>query len=152
MSDAARPATTSATVTHEAGTVSTPVDTHAVRRLRIALGANELFSATTGATALIAASPLGRFFDIDDVMVRVIGLALVVFAAALVVIRRIADHAVLRAWAIAVSIADIAWVIGTIVVIASGAVSSGGAILLAAIALVVADLAAAQLYYRARSC
>ena len=119
--------------------------------MRTALGANALFSGATGAAALIAAGPLGRFFEVDDVVVRVLGAALVAFAGALMIVRRITDRSVLRAWALAASIADIGWVVGTVIVVAAGAVSSGGAIALALIAIVVGDLAAAQLYYRSRA-
>ncbi|MEO1055422.1 MAG: hypothetical protein AAFY28_00755 [Actinomycetota bacterium] len=151
MSDAARSITTSTTaITDEDDATHAPATAHAVPRLRAALGANALFSAATGAAALVGASPLGRFFEVDDVLIRVIGATLVAFAGSLALIRRIANQMVLRAWALAVSIADIGWVLGTIVVIASGAVSQEGAIVLIVIAFVVAELALTQLYYRSR--
>ncbi|MEM8619635.1 MAG: hypothetical protein AAGF73_07930 [Actinomycetota bacterium] len=136
---------------HSSGTWRTdhPGTARAERYLRTALGANAAFSAASGAGAIVAAATIGERLDVDTAIICVAGAVLVGFAAAVLAIRRVEYRGRLRAWALAVSIADIGWVLGTVLVITAGL--TAGATALIAIAVVVGLLAAAQLHFRASS-
>jgi ribosome-associated toxin RatA of RatAB toxin-antitoxin module len=113
------------------------------RLLRGALLANAAFSTLTGAASLLAAEPIGALTGLPSVALRVVGAALLPFAAGLIFLatrRRIDGRLALGA-----SLADFGWVLGTPVVLALVPVSSAGAALLGAIAVAVAVFGALQL-------
>lgn len=120
----------------------------AAGRLRKVLLLNTEFSLLTGTAGLAAGGPIADFLDVDQVwLVRLLGAGLLAFAVAVFAISR-ARIPTLIALSIEVSIGDLAWVAGTAVVIALGWLSTGGAIAMGVIALIVLELGIFQLRYR----
>ena len=116
-----------------------------VSRLRRVLRLNAAFSLVTGLSAVVAAGPVAELLGIDQVwLVRATGAALVGFAGTVAAIARV-DSTSLGRLARLVSLADLAWVIGTVPVVAAGWLSVAGAVTMAVIGLVVLDLAVLQL-------
>ncbi len=110
---------------------------------------NAGFSTITGLAALAFGGPIDGFLGTGlPWLVRLTGIGLLGFAAALVFIARMTDGAKLRAEALAISVADLGWVAGTAVLISLGVFTSGGAWLMAAIAVDVMILAVLQLRAR----
>lgn len=128
-------------------------DTHALdtNRLRLVLRANAATSIASGAIALIAGSWVSRELGIDHVtLTRLLGAGLIGFALLVLGIagsneRRLLSESLL------VSMGDAAWVVGTIVVVTTGALTTTGNIVAALVALAVADFGVAQLWFRARA-
>lgn len=128
-------------------------DTHALdtNRLRLVLRANAATSIAGGAIALIAGSWVSRELGIDHVtLTRLLGAGLIGFALLVLGIagsneRRLLSESLL------VSMGDAAWVVGTIVVVTTGALTTTGNIVAALVALAVADFGVAQLWFRARA-
>jgi hypothetical protein len=113
-------------------------------RLRTLLRLNASFSAIAGAVAATAAGPVARALDVDGVwIVRAVGVGLVAYAADLLVVAAL-GHRRLGPVARAVAVADAAWVVGTAGLVAAGAVSGEGAMLLGLLAVPVAALAVGQ--------
>lgn len=118
--------------------------------LRTALRLNAGFSLLTGLIATIAAGWVADRLGIEQTwLVRTIGIGLLGFAAGLVFISGLSAP-VVRTQALQISIADFGWVAATIVVIAAGWLSTTGAIVMALIAVVVADFGLLQLWQRRR--
>lgn len=125
--------------------------THSLDRLRVALRANATFSIISGATTLVAGSWVSRELGIDHlVLTRMLGAGLLGFAAAAVAIAR-ADASRLLRHSLLVSLADGAWVLATILVVTTGALTPTGNIVAAFIAVAVADFGTAQFWFRARA-
>lgn len=128
-------------------------DSHAldINRLRLVLRANATTSIAGGAVALIAGSWVSRELGIDHVaLTRLLGAGLIGFALLVLGIagsneRRLLSESLL------VSMGDAAWVVGTIVVVASGVLTSTGNIVAATVALAVADFGVTQLWFRSRA-
>ncbi len=122
-----------------------------IKNLRHVLRANAAFSMVSGVTALLGGSWISRELGIDHSMLtRLIGAGLIGFAAAVAAISRL-DERRLTAEALLVSIADATWVLGTIAVVLAGWLNTTGALAMSLIALVVADLGATQLWFRAKA-
>lgn len=118
-----------------------------IRPLRIALATNGAFSAISGSLMLLNPSFIGGWLGVQaPALLRVIGLGLVAFAIYL------AHQAVQRraaTWrALLASLADFAWVVGTLVLltIRPRAFSPEGNLLVIAIAAVVGGFGAWQLW------
>ena len=123
----------------------------AVDRLRFVLRANATFSFASGTAALLGGSWISRVFGIDHVLLtRLLGAGLLGFAALVMAISRL-DEPRLRTEAALVSAADAAWVLGTVVVLLTGSLSTAGNVVMAVVALVVADFGATQLWFRSRA-
>lgn len=128
-------------------------DSHALdtNRLRLVLRANATTSIAGGAIALIAGSWVSRELGIDHVaLTRLLGAGLIGFALLVLGIAR-ADERRLLSESLLVSIGDAAWVVGTIVVVAAGVLTTTGNIVAALVALAVADFGVTQLWFRSRA-
>lgn len=125
--------------------------TTAIHRLRLVLAANAIFSIAGGMIALIAGSWVSREFGIDHVaLTRILGAGLVLFGFDVGVLSRLAEDKLLPG-ALVVSIADAAWVGGTIVVVATGVLSGAGNVVAVVIGLAVADFGASQYWLRSKA-
>jgi len=123
--------------------------TTALHRLRLVLAANAVFSMTSGLIALVAGSWMSRTLGIDHVVLtRILGAGLVLFGTAVGLLSRLAENRLVPG-ALVVSIADASWVVGTVLVVATGVLTGAGNMIAIAVGLVVADFGAAQ--YRLRS-
>jgi hypothetical protein len=117
--------------------------TQSDRLLRLALRGNAAFSTTCALIGLIASAPLASALGVPNAGVLV-GLAaqLLVFAAFLVWLsRRPQIH---PAVALGVILADVAWVVGTVPVVAGGTLTTAGVWTALAVADVVALFAVLQ--------
>ena len=128
-------------------TGSTPIPAEverATRRLRTVLRLNAAFSTVTGVVALVAGGPVADLLGVDQVwLIRLLGAGLLAFAAAVVQIAR-SEPAALRQGAAAVSVGDLGWVLGTVVVVAVGWLSTAGVVVMAVIAVLVLDFGIGQ--------
>jgi len=123
----------------------------AINRLRLVLRANAATSITGGAIALFAGSWVSRELGIDHVVVtRLLGAGLIVFALQVLMLSRAKDDRVV-AESLLISLADAAWVLGTVVVILSGVLSTTGNIVAGLIGLAVGDFGATQFWLRTRA-
>ncbi len=114
--------------------------------LRTALRANATFSAMSGLTALLWAHPLAKWMGgFSPWILLALGPGLLLFALLLIVETRRARP--VPSAALAISIADLAWVVGSAVLlmVAGPALSAGGAWTVIFVALVVLVLATWQL-------
>jgi hypothetical protein len=82
-------------------------------------------------------------------LVRSTGAGLLGFAAAVALVAA-APRPALTHWSRLISVADLAWVVGTVGVVAAGWLASAGVVLLGLVAVVVLDLAIGQLLARNR--
>ncbi|MDW3220542.1 MAG: hypothetical protein R8F63_18185 [Acidimicrobiales bacterium] len=125
--------------------------TTAIHRLRLVLATNAAFSVVGGVIALAAGSWVSRELGIDHVaLTRLLGAGLVVFGIDVALAARTTEQRLLPA-ALAVSAADAAWVIGTVIVVAAGVLSTTGVIVAVVIGLAVADFGTAQAWLRAKA-
>lgn len=123
----------------------------AVARLRLVLRTNAATSLLTGMIALLAGPWVSRELGIDHVAgTRALGAGLVAFALGVLAIARM-DPRRLLPESLLVSVADAAWVLGTVVVVAGGVLTTAGDVVAIVVALAVADFCAAQLWFRARA-
>lgn len=143
--------TASADVTAYLGAAQPEIDARrAATKLRNLLRLNAEFSMITGAVGLIAAGPVAEFLGVDQVyLVRLLGAGLLGFAAAVFAVSG-TRTSVLQRWSQIISINDVGWVAGTIVVIAFGWLSTTGAIVMGLIGLVVLELGISQMRARSR--
>lgn len=118
--------------------------------------ANASFSALTGVGALIGAETLTRQFGMaQSWILTALGAGLVMFEIAVAVgttwARRSAEpHHHLAILALEVSIADIAWVAATALVVLLAGMTAVGNVVAIVAAVFVADLAVIQLRYRSK--
>lgn len=127
-------------------TTDTPADTgaRAERMLRRVLTANAVTSGLAGAVALAFGPTVDELLGTGHPgWVRLVGLALVVFAVDVALIAR-ASRPVLRRLAPIVSAADAAWVAFTLVSIVAGWYSTGGAVAMGVVGLGVIVFAVEQ--------
>jgi hypothetical protein len=111
--------------------------------LRMSLRGNALFSTISGLTFAIANRPIAEFLgDLPPILVGSTGAQLLLFAAALLWLA--SSKELSRPLAIAVIGADLLWVVGTVVVVYSDALTRGGAIFAVIVADVVLLLAVLQ--------
>ena len=123
----------------------------ATHRLRLVLRANALFSITGGTVALVAGSWISRELGIDHVaLTRMIGAGLIGFALQALLIAR-ASRPRLLTESVLVSLADAAWVAGTVAVLLSGVLTSTGNLVVGLVGLAVADFGTSQLWFRSRA-
>ena len=119
-------------------------------RLRTLLRLNSAFSTVTGAIGLVAAAPVADFLDVDQVwIVRALGAGLAAFAAIVFHVSRTPTAGLTRG-SLVISVNDLGWVAGTIAVIAFGLLSTGGAIAMGLIGVVVLELGLFQMRARTR--
>ena len=102
--------------------------------------------AGTGLIAAAAAAPVADLLgpDVSTTVVRVVGVALLVYAADLLLASR-ASARWLRRVAVVAGVGNLAWEVATIALVAGGAFSVTGAVVALAVALVVGGLGVLQL-------
>lgn len=122
-----------------------------LRRLRLVLAVNAATSFAGGVAGLFGASWLSEKLGFDDVaLTGVVGIGLIVFALGVAVLARARAERMLQ-WAAAVSIADLAWVTATTVLIATGALTTAGVIVMVGVGVGVLDFGILQLWFRNRA-
>ena len=120
-------------------------------RLRLVLRLNATTSFVGGAIAAIAAAWVSETLGIGHVAItRLVGIGLMVFAADVAWISA-RDRDRLLSETRLVSAADAAWVVATIVVLATGILTTTGVIVAAVLGLGVADFGLTQLWLRKRA-
>lgn len=127
-----------------------PVAEYPARNLRRVLSANATTSAVGGFAGLLAASWWSDTLGIPSVgWIQLVSIGLIVFAVdvGLVAARATAS---LRSAALAISVADLAWVIGTVVVLATVDLTTTGWVVAVVMGIGVADFALLQLWFRHR--
>lgn len=122
-----------------------------LEKLRLVLRINAFFSLACGVVAVVAAGWVSRELGIDHVVItRLIGIGLVGW---FVLVRWIAasePERLLRETPL-VSLGDLLWVIGTVVVLVAGILTELGFGLAVAAGLVVADLGVIQMVLLAKA-
>jgi len=116
--------------------------------LRRVLQANGLFCAVSGLLAIVAAGPLATFLGLAEPLILVVtGIILVPYGLALFWIVSSRDS-LLGQVAVVAIVLDIAWVLGSIVLLLTNWVpfTTGGKWAVAIVALIVADFAGTQIY------
>lgn len=115
-------------------------------RLRTLLRADAGLCAGTGLLAAAAPGPVADLLgpDVSSTVVRIVGIALVVYALDLAVVSRAADRWQ-RPVALVAGVGNVAWELGTIGLVVAGAFSVGGAVLALGVAAVVGGLGLLQL-------
>ena len=115
-------------------------------RLRTLLRVDAALCAVTGLLATAAPTPVADLLgpDVSPTVVRVVGLALVAYALDLALVSRAAQRWQ-RPAALAAGVGNVAWEVATVVLVALGAFSFGGALLALAVAAVVGGLGLLQL-------
>lgn len=115
-------------------------------RLRAVLVANSATSLVGGLVALVAAGWVTDTMGLGSVAVtRGVGMFLLLFAAAVGYAARNATGG-LRPATLAISSADIAWVVATAGVVAAADLSTAGVVIAVVMAIGVADFAVVQLW------
>lgn len=120
--------------------------TDTTSRLRSLLRADAAFCAVLGLAAGAAAGAVADLLgpDISTTVVRVVGIALVLYALDLAVTSRLADRWQRPVVAFAAA-GNAAWVLGTLVLVGLGALSTAGAAVALVVGLVAAELGVLQL-------
>ena len=115
-------------------------------RLRTLLRADAALCAVTGVIAAAAAPAVGDLLgpDVPTTVVRVVGIALVLYALDLGVTSR-AGARWQRPVALVAGIGNVAWVLATVGLVAFGAFSTVGAVVALGLAVVVGELGVLQL-------
>lgn len=123
---------------------------NAGRLLPLVLEVNAATSLAAGAVGLAAGRWSADRLGLDDTRwVRLVGAGLILFALAVAAASRLRGPALARA-ARLISVADAAWVIGTVAVVAAGVLSTGGVVIAVVMGVGVADLGLAQLWLAGR--
>ncbi len=131
------------TLQHAGHDAATPL-----RRLRLLLNANAVFSLTGGMSAVAAAPWISEEFGIDDVAItRAIGAGLVLFAAFVAWVAR-QPELVVRRNTLAISAGDAVWVIASVVAVATGILTTLGVVVTLLIAAAVGDFGTMQFLLR----
>ena len=129
-------------------TMTATPQSNAESTLRKVLLANTEFSIATGLAGLIFGVPVADALGVDQVwLIRLLGAGLLGFAGIVFLVSRSSPQ-VLQRWSREISVADIGWVIGTVVVVALGWLSTSGAIIMAVIGVLVLALGLAQHHFR----
>lgn len=115
-------------------------------RLRTLLRADAALCAATGLVAAAAAAPVADLLgpDVSTTVVRVVGIALVLYALDLAVTSRLADRWQ-RPAALGAGAGNVAWVLATVVLVVLGSFSTTGALVALGVAAVVGELGVLQL-------
>ena len=120
------------------------------RLLPLVLEVNAATSIAAGAVGLAAGRWSADRLGLDDTFwVRLVGAGLILFALAVAAASRLRGPALVRAGRLT-SVADAAWVVGTVAVVAAGVLSTGGLVIAVVMGVGVADLGLAQLWLAAR--
>ena len=120
------------------------------RLLPLVLEVNAATSLAAGAVGLAAGRWSADRLGLDDTLwVRLVGAGLILFALAVAAASRLRGPALARA-ARLISVADAAWVVGTVAVVAAGVLSTGGVVIAAVMGVGVADLGLAQVWLAGR--
>lgn len=105
--------------------------------LRIVLRTNAITSGFGGLVAAIAPGPLGDLLGTgQDRWIRLVGIGLVAFAAVVVVASRLDRDALVRVVP-AISVGDGSWVVGTLLAFSLGWFSTGGAVVMSLVGVMV---------------
>ena len=129
-------------------TTTTITQSNAESTLRKVLLANTEFSLATGLAGLVFGGPVADALGVDQVwLIRLLGAGLLGFAGIVFLVAR-SSQPVLQRWSREISLGDIGWVVGTIVVIALGLLSTSGAIIMGVIGVAVLALGLAQHHFR----
>ena len=128
------------TLTRPSSSTTTAGPEAHTRDLRRLLQADAVFCGVLGGAAALAAPSVAELLgpDVSTTVVRVVGIALVVWALDAALLSRTSGR-LLRGTVAAAAAANVAWELGTVVLIATGAFSTGGAV----VALAVAGIAGA---------
>ena len=110
--------------------------------LRTVLRTNAFYSVATGATALVLAGSLGETMEISPWIVRIVGLGVILFGVALLVIFRPPRVDITAARFVVA--ADIAWVAAAVIVMAADLMSASGDLILGLVSIPVAVFAVLQ--------
>ena len=115
-------------------------------RLRSLLRADAALCAVTGLVAAAAAAPVADLLgpDVSTTVVRVVGVALVLYALDLALTSRASDRWQ-RPAALVAGAGNVAWVVATVLLVAVGAFSTAGAVVALVVAAVVGELGVLQL-------
>ena len=114
------------------------------RPLRLALRANAAFSTTGALLFLLDGAALAPVIGVPHALLTVLGFGLLAFAAVLVATSRRSDTLRLASESRLHCAADVAWVVGSVPIVALGWLTPAGAIGLAGVSTVVLLLAVAQ--------
>lgn len=120
---------------------------HRQKTLRTALFANAAFSAASATFALAASGAIGSRMGVEPSLLRSLGLELALFAVALLVLATRPDlgRSGPRAATIGIIALDVGWVVGSaVVLLRPNNLTTAGAWIVFACAIVVADLAFLQ--------
>jgi hypothetical protein len=102
-------------------------------------------NAVAGLTAAVAAGPIAELLGIDAVaVVRSVGLVLVLWAVAVALVVRYREHW-WRSLTSAAVVANVAWIVGSAILVATAVFEPGGIALVALVAVAVGALAWMQL-------
>jgi hypothetical protein len=115
----------------------------AERRLRAVLRTNAGTSLVAGTVAAIWAGPVADLLGVEAVPVRVVGIGLVAFAAA-VLYGATLPPARLKTEAYLTSVGDDMWVLGVSALVLTGAFSVAGSVIMAATVVMVAAFGITQ--------
>lgn len=116
-----------------------------VPHLRTLLRANAVFASTTGVVALAATGPIARLMGVGQHrLVSATGAGLVLFAVGLVISSGAPPRRLVAIGRL-ISSADALWVVGSLVVVAVGVLTTAGNLIVSAIAVIVTAFAALQL-------
>jgi len=113
-------------------------------RLRNVLRANTVLSGVSGVVAAATAGFLGGLVGVSTTAARVVGIGLIVFAID-VALASGARHRHLPVLARLIGIADVAWVLATIVVVGSGTLTGPGVAIADVVGVIVACFALLEL-------
>jgi hypothetical protein len=138
------------TITSPLATTTTRTEpSSAAHRLRTVLTVNAATSLVAGITGLAATDRLVDWLGLPSTgWTRVVSAGLVVFALDVALGARSRRHLALTA--LATSVADLAWVVATAVVVATVDLTGPGRVAAVALGVGVLDFAALQLWFRAR--
>lgn len=121
-----------------------------LRMLRAVLAANAATSALGGLAGLVAAGWMADTFGLPSAtVVRVVAAALLLFAVDVALVARRATGR-LRSATLAISLVDLAWVAGTVAVLAAADLTTAGRVIAIISGLGVLDFAVLQLWFRSR--
>lgn len=128
--------------------VTAPPTELPARRLRTVLGANATTSLAAGIAGLVATSWLVDELGLgSEGWTRLVSFGLVLFAVDVALAAsRATRH--LRAYALAISVADLAWVAATVVVLATVDLTTAGRVVATVMGIGVLDFALLQLWFR----
>ena len=120
-------------------------------RLRTVLRINAATSLAGGLVAAVATGWVSETLGVDHLAItRIVGIGLILFAANVAYASTRPEPRLLAETRL-ISAGDAAWVLATIVVLASGILTTAGVVVASLVGLAVADLAIAQLWFRSKA-